>query len=166
VLIVALLGLGASAVALHTLAADQPIPQAAPAPKPVTALKANPTVEDLSAALGITWWQFDLPKTVKAIDLGVREKDRFERFEHIEDVAGDLSPGPLKIAYQEDGLQEYKLVMLTKSGRLQLGKKKKPADFTQTFARAKKNGEFFELMHFFTFLRRRRGIGDMSWSSR
>src|SRR5262249_4061742 len=98
----------------HAPAADPapaPAPQnkAAPAAGAVTAVKSAPTVQDLSTVLGVTWWQFDLQKETRAVELGILEGDRYTRIERIDLQPGVDAPGPLKIAYQDDGSPEFKL---------------------------------------------------------
>jgi hypothetical protein len=148
-LLATFVGIGGSLVALHTLAADPlPVAQKETASQPVRTREADPTLADLCKALGMSWWQFDLPKDARTVEVGLMDQDHFTPFEQCELRSGLDTPGPLKVAYQEEGLEEYKLVVLTKDGILRLGKKKKPAEFTRTHGRAVKRGEFFELMTF------------------
>jgi hypothetical protein len=149
------LGIGSLTVPLPAIAASPPVSQKQGASPRVKAIKAAPTLDDLCSALGITWWQFELPKTCTAIEIGILEEGRFERIERME-LSEREAPGFLKVACQDDGFGEYKLVVLTKDTKLQLAKRKKPADFDNTHGTAVKKGEYFELMQF-------KGTEDKGW---
>jgi len=162
-LIVSILGIGGTTIALQTPVAEQPVAHREPVvdqsiaqkeaePKSVRALKkAEPTLDDLSRALGMNWWQFDLPKNIGTIEIGIigfkDGQNRFTVIKHWE-LREFLVPGPLKIAYQEVGLDEYKLVLITKAASTQVAKNKKPSAVSVTWGQGQKRGEFFELLQF------------------
>ena len=135
--------------------AEPPTKAAAPAEPPpkheipagtVTPLKPAPTVQELSTVLGITWWEFDLPKTARAVELGILEDGQFTQIERYDLQPRFDVPGVLKIAYQ-DGAPEFRLTVLTKGGTLRT-KGDKPADFMRVHGMAVKNGEYLELAGF------------------
>jgi RNA polymerase sigma factor (sigma-70 family) len=123
----------------------QPPGKAANGPA-VTAVKANPTIQDLSTVLGITWWEFDLPKRIRAVELGTLEDGRFTQIERCDLRPSVDVPGALKIAYQEDG-PGFKLMVITKGGTLRT-KGDKPAEIMKTHGIAVKNGDYLELAAF------------------
>jgi hypothetical protein len=115
---------------------------------------AEPTVHDLNTALGLSWWQIDLPKGTETIEVGFLEDGRFTLLQRF-NISGNAGvPGPLKVVYQEDGSDEYRLSFLLKESTIRMGKHKKPADETETqthglpVTRVVKNEEFFELIDF------------------
>jgi hypothetical protein len=158
--LIVMIAIGGTLITGHLLAAQQRQPQKEPDPKlpkaaeekkepsPQTAkpLKADPTVDELCQALDISWWKFDLAKTVGAVEIGILEQGRFDLIQRYELSERDV-PGILKIACQEVG-GGYKLVVISNDGRMQMPNNKKPAEFSKTNGRGVKNGEYFELKNF------------------
>jgi RNA polymerase sigma factor (sigma-70 family) len=127
----------------------QPLSPARAANQPaqvVTAVRPNPAVQDLSAALGVTWWEFDLPKGSRRVEIGMREDGRFTRIERYDLRAGADVPGSLKIAYQEDGAG-FKLTVITRGGTLRT-RGDRPGDMMRVHSTTERNGEYLELANF------------------
>jgi RNA polymerase sigma factor (sigma-70 family) len=118
-------------------------------PKSVEALKkAEPTLNDLSTALGMHWWQFIMPKNIAAIEIGITDGgNRFTLIKRWE-LRKFLVPGPLKVSYQEEGHDEYKLVLITKGASTQIAKNKKPSEVSVSWDQGQWRGTCFELLKF------------------